>query len=351
MSNWIRILAIDGGGMRGVIPGEVLIALEDRLQKRTGDPHARLADFFDLVAGTSTGGIAVALFLCPDPKHPRRARYTAREVSDLLVKGGGEIFNIPLWQKLRSLGGLTDERYPVEPLERILTAFLGKVRLSQLVRPCLITAYDMQRRRTHFFTQVKAARSRQHDFLAKDVALATSAAPTFFEVANIRSQAGGTYPMIDGGVLASNPSMCAFAEAQKFPGRPTARQMLLLSVGTGQVTTPYDFQRVKHWGIFDWLQPLLDIFMTGVAETTDYQLRRLFAAEGVSHQYLRVNPSLDGRCSPELDNASPSNLRNLQAAGRRVVREQGAELNRFADLLVQAGAHALSARRPRTRRK
>ena len=59
-----RVLSIDGGGIRGIIPGQILVALEEKLQKASGKPDARIADFFDLIAGTSTGGtIALSLGL------------------------------------------------------------------------------------------------------------------------------------------------------------------------------------------------------------------------------------------------------------------------------------------------
>jgi patatin-like phospholipase/acyl hydrolase len=215
----------------------------------------------------------------------------------------------------------------------------------------LVTAYDMQRRRTYFFTQYNARTDRQRDFLARDVALATSAAPTFFEVAHIQSLTGEYSSFIDGGVFASNPAMCAYVEAQRFRGHPMAKQMLLLSLGTGQVTTPYDFKRIQHWGIFDWLKPLLDMFMTGVSETVDFQLRQIFAAAGVPHQYLRMNPFLDGSCSPELDNATPENLKNLQIAAQGAARDQARDLGRFADLLVRIGPRVVPPRFLSTRHR
>jgi uncharacterized protein len=113
--------------------------------------------------------------------------------------------------------------------------------------------------------------------------------------------------------------------------------MVFLSLGTGQVVTPYEYSRVQHWGIFDWLKPLLDIFMTGEAETVDFQLRHIFAAEGAADQYLRLNPILGPHCSPDLDNASRENTDRLQNAGLKMVRDADAELDHIAELLVRAG--------------
>jgi patatin-like phospholipase/acyl hydrolase len=74
-----KILAIDGGGIRGIIPGQVLIALEREVRRQSGNSEARLADYFDFFAGTSTGGILTCLYLCPDPDDPGRALFSAEE--------------------------------------------------------------------------------------------------------------------------------------------------------------------------------------------------------------------------------------------------------------------------------
>ena len=77
-----RILSIDGGGIRGIIPGEILVVLEEKLQKLSNNPQARIADSFDLIAGTSTGGILSCIYLCP-AKEARRPCFTARQAVDL----------------------------------------------------------------------------------------------------------------------------------------------------------------------------------------------------------------------------------------------------------------------------
>src|SRR5512145_3175160 len=89
-----RILSIDGGGIRGIIPGQILVKLEEKLKIKTGDENARIADFFDLIAGTSTGGILVCAYLCPDGNVPARPRFTASDVVNLYLERGNGIFNI-----------------------------------------------------------------------------------------------------------------------------------------------------------------------------------------------------------------------------------------------------------------
>ena len=136
----MRILSIDGGGIRGIIPGQILVEFEKELKRRSGNDNTRIADCFDLIAGTSTGGILACIYLCPDPDNPSRPRFSAQEAVNLYLENGDEIFDIGLWHKITSLGGLADEKYPSDGLEDALEDYLGELRLSQLLKPCLITA-------------------------------------------------------------------------------------------------------------------------------------------------------------------------------------------------------------------
>src|SRR4051794_8458418 len=99
-----KILSIDGGGIRGIIPGQVLVALEKKLQEKTGK-ESRLADYFDFFAGTSTGGILTCICLCPSENDPTKARFSAQEAVNLYIENGDDIFNVPFWKKVVSGGG------------------------------------------------------------------------------------------------------------------------------------------------------------------------------------------------------------------------------------------------------
>ena len=209
-----RILSIDGGGIRGIIPGRILMYLEKKLQEIDNNPDGRLADYFDMIAGTSTGGILTCTFLCPDSENNNRPKFTAAEAVDLYIKRGKIIFSRSLWQFLKSAGGLVDEKHSEKEIVKAFSDYYGNVRLSELLKPSLITAYDIERRSAFFFTGHNAA-VKKKDFLLKDVARATSAAPTYFEAAGIRNIEGAFYGLVDGGVFANNPAMCAYAEARK----------------------------------------------------------------------------------------------------------------------------------------
>ena len=337
MAELTRILSIDGAGIRGIIPGQVLVSLERKLQEQKNDESLRLADCFDLIAGTSTGGILTCVYLCPGPDPGSqgakpRPRFSAQDAVDLYVERGPKIFKVSLWQKIRSLGGIRDEKYSADELEETLKDYFGDVKLSNLLGPCLITAYDIESRCAVFFTQHDAEEERK-DFFVRDVARATSAAPTYFQVARVESMTHIPYPLIDGGVFASNPALCAFAEARnKLPGKPTASEMAILSLGTGCSKERYDYKRAKHWGSIGWVVPLIDIMLSGTSETVDRQLAQLFDSVGKPEQYLRVDSELR-LASYELDDASQKNIDALCAEGARIAQEFDAKLDGFVELL------------------
>ncbi len=328
-----RILSIDGGGIRGIIPARILMAVEEKLQQETGNEDARIADYFDLIAGTSTGGILGCVYLCPSSDQPTRPRFTASQALELYFERGDEIFDIPLGHKIRSAAGLLDERYPAEGLEEALHDYLGQLKLSALLKPCLITAYDVRRRRAHFFKQHLAQEDPNRNFLVRDVARATSAAPTYFECARVKSDANLVFPLIDGGVFANNPALCAYAEARVHADKRAA-DMVILSLGSGSNEKSYAYAEAKDWGLAEWAKPVISIMMSGVAETVDYQFEQIFDAVGRPEQYLRVQPEIPVGNS-DLDRVDQENLNELRQLGADAAGEFDAKLSDVVKLLLQ----------------
>lgn len=331
-----KILSIDGGGIRGIIPGMLLSALERRLKRISGNPEAAIVDYFDFFAGTSTGGILTCLLLCPNEKDPSRPKFSAQEALDLYVLYGNEIFSAGFFRRLMGRFGLLSERYPATALERVLQTYFGDIRLSQLLKPCIVTAYNIELRKTHFFRQQTAIeRGDPRDFYLKDVCRATSAAPTYFSVAEIFSLSGTRYPLLDGGVFAPNPSMSALAEVTRAFNETRINEISILSLGTGQSRKAYDYEHFKKNRAISIGPALIDIMMSGTAESSHFFLQQLYRSAGRPNQYIRIEPiSLDS-VSEALDAASPSNIQKLIALGDRMVSEYNDALNQLATQLVQ----------------
>jgi patatin-like phospholipase/acyl hydrolase len=174
------------------------------------------------------------------------------------------------------------------------------------------------------------------DFFVRDVARATSAASTYFEPANDVALDLKVYPLIDGGVFANNPAMCACVEVFGLNPNLKVTDLQLLSVGTGTADKPYHYSEAKNWGKLEWVLPVLDILMSGASETVDYQLKTLFTSAGCPSQYLRLQvdlakfPDVDSA----MDNASEKNMRALEAAGQKLAMDSDAQLSAFAESLL-----------------
>lgn len=317
----LTVLSIDGGGIRGILPALVL----ERLEERTGRPVSAL---FDVVAGTSTGAIiALALTLAGEGGRPR---WRAGDLVELYERDGPLIFARSVAERVRRLGGVEDEKYPSDGLRRALRAYLGKGRLRDALCEVLVPAYETERR-TAFFFRRRDARdpARSRDFPVALVAEASSAAPTLFEAVRLETaEPPGWLSLVDGGLFANNPAMCALVEARK---HHPEREVLMVSLGTGELTRRLPFEEIRDWGVREWAlpaAPLLGVIFDGVSDTVDHQVAHLLPAGA----YFRFQVSL-ATANDDLDDASAENLRALRLEAARLLDERGEELERLVGLL------------------
>jgi uncharacterized protein len=301
----VRVLSIDGGGIRGLIPALVLTDLE----RRTG---RRVFELFDLIAGTSTGGILACALCAPDP-------LPARRLVALYEEEGPKIFDRGIFQRIRSGEGLLDERYDSTALDRALERFLSDKRLSEARPDLIVPAYDMTEPGPYFF-KTRKAREEGEDFLLSDVARATSAAPTYFEAYPL-----GERTLVDGGVFAVNPAMSALAEVIRFKD---PERVLLLSLGTGQRARKRTFADIDDWGLVEWARPILDVVFDGQSDAVDYQVRHLLERG----RYWRLQVELD-LASDDLDDAGEGNLELLRKHADDLIEIEGETLADIAGLL------------------
>lgn len=311
----IKILSIDGGGIRGIIPALILAEIE----KRTGKPVAKM---FDLIAGTSTGGILTMALTRPGARG--KPRFTAERVVDLYEKEGKRIFSRSIWHRIHAVGNLLEEKYPSKGLEKVLKEYLGATRLKDSLTETLVTAYEIEDRVPWFFARHKARkRPGTHDFPMTQVAHATSAAPTYFEPVKIQTKNGrDEYALIDGGVFANNPAMCAYVEARTL--HPKSKDFLVLSLGTGELTRPLPYKQVKGWGLANWAQPILNVVFDGMSDTADYQLKQLLR----SNRYYRFQTTLT-KGSDDMDDASRGNLAVLKSLAEEIIRQESRRLDQL----------------------
>jgi len=336
----VNVLSIDGGGILGIVPAMILNKLEQKLQHYTGNPDARVVDYFDFFAGTSTGGIITTLLLAPDEKNPGRPLYSTADVVGFYSEKGPSIFKSN-WLR-RNLGsiGFASDRYKVIELEQLLQQYLGDIKLSQLLKPCLIPAYNLELAATYFFCSHDHANGLNpaRDFFARDVCRATSAAPSYFEPASFLSISNVHHACVDGGVFANNPTLCAIAEVGKTAANYTPLNMRLLSLGTGKVKPSFRLRSFQKRIALLNIPSLIQIMMGGVAETTHHIVKNVFNNLNVKEQYLRLDPDMPDAKVGAMDNATPDNIQRLRAITEQYISHNESDIDRWARLLVERNA-------------
>jgi patatin-like phospholipase/acyl hydrolase len=317
----LRVLALDGGGIRGIIPASLLAELERRCGRRIGE-------MFDLIAGTSTGGILALGLTTPDPSNPSAPRYSADDLVSLYVEKGHLIFRSSLWYRLVTLFGLFGSKYTVSGLDKTLSDYFGDARLKDAITEVLITSYDLESRDSWFLARHKALADAGSDFLVRDVARATSAAPTYFRPERLVLQPPTA--MVDGGVFANNPAMCAYVETIKLHG---SQDTLVVSLGTGQVKTPIHYLQARTWGLIGWARQLISVFMDGVSDTVEHQVGWLLPDKDGKPRYFRFQTELPPGMG-SMDDTSPQRIEALKQAANALITANTERIDTLSQLLT-----------------
>lgn len=237
------ILSVDGGGIRGIIPAIILAEIESRIKKP-------ISQIFDLMAGTSTGGIIVA-GLCKSNK----LQYSANDLVELYQEYGAYIFQASLWRKSIA-SWLSGSQYSYKNMEFILNKYFGESTMADVASNLLLTSYDIHNNCEFFFKSWK-----EENIKLKDALRATTAAPTYFTPKRLKiSQTERV--LIDGGVFANNPAACAYASAKRLFRND---EIILLSIGTGGTDRSIKYANSRRFGKIGWVKPLLNVmFASGL---------------------------------------------------------------------------------------
>jgi patatin-like phospholipase/acyl hydrolase len=322
--HYVTILALDGGGIRGVIPARIVQSLEER----TG---LRAHQLFDIIAGTSTGGI-IALALTTPADDKVSARYSAADLVGLYQTHGPQIFSRTLVHKVVSGWGALGPKYSADSIERILRNYFRTSRLSDALTPVLVTSYDTATASPYFFKSYRSPDDSTSgaripdDFLMWQAARATSAAPTYFPPFRLPCPDGSEKSLLDGGVFANNPGMCALADAYKMHRGSESPQYLVVSVGTGNEDLRLKYADVAGRGLLRWALPILKIVFDGVSDTVDYE------AEEMADWHRRFQKE---RVGAEMDDASPETIQRLLDAANELIAERETDLAEVARRLKE----------------
>jgi predicted acylesterase/phospholipase RssA len=339
----IRILSIDGGGMRGIIPARALVELE-RVAGRS------IASMFDVIAGTSTGGIIALALAKPGPDG--QPQFSAEEVLDTYVNFGPAIFPRiefrPLTrehiQKIRPevsqrVGAVTqpsrygNARFRSVGLELLLAKYFGEAKLSESLADVICPTYDWKAGRAFLFRSRQARDGTGPDPSMTMVARATSAAPTYF--APLRLKTGDReLVLIDGGFVANNPGSIAYYEAlhvARKAGRSLDVQMV--SLGTGR--PPEEIPTYQELWSRNWLRlgmGMLGVMFDGTSEIVDTTLEELIGPTRPTGRYWRLNADVRG-ATLDLDDARPRQIRSLLRVAEDMVEREAATFAEIAEVL------------------
>ncbi|XP_030537927.2 patatin-like protein 2 [Rhodamnia argentea] len=330
--NLITILSIDGGGIRGLIPGTILAFLESELQKLDGE-NARIADYFDVIAGTSTGGLVTAMLTSPNENN--RPLFAAKDIKDFFLNNCPKIFpqdSCPFAPATKMIKAVMGPKYDGKYLHRLVKEKLGSIRLHQTLTNVVIPTFDINCLQPTIFSSYQVKKTPSINALLSDICISTSAAPTYLPAHYFETQdtTGKVreFNLIDGGVAANNPTLVAMGEVAKeimggssdfYPIKPMDYQrFLVISLGTGSqnVKGKYNASEAAKWGMLGWLSsnggsPLVDAFMQASADMVDFHLSAVFQALHLEANYLRIQDDTLTGAVASLDVATKENLNDL----------------------------------------
>ena len=331
------ILAIDGGGIRGLIPLRILETLEARL--RTHGKTAPLNRYFDLVAGVSTGGLIAAGVAAPKPDDRSGApAATIEELRRFFEVEAREVFRRRglLERLVANPSAPFDERYDPRPLERLLKDRFGWTSIASALTRLVLPAYDIEARRPVIMSNGRESDGeRPEDFYIWQAVRAAMATPTLFEPVKAEriGGEGGERVLVDGGLYMNNPVMAAYLEGRKLGWEP--EDMVIVSLGTGAELAPrFTYPQAAAWGPLGWLSakngvPLVTMGRHGQSVTTAYAAERVLAEAGVA-SILRLDGTLP-QGADDLDNTRPGNIIELNGAADRIIRDNTIALDRLAE--------------------
>lgn len=329
-----KVLSIDGGGIRGLVALQMLAELEEEM----GQPAAKM---FDLMIGTSTGGIIVSALNIPNPDKPDEPLYSARDIIRYYEENGPEIFKKPFFKRvLGTVGQLfRAPQYDNKVLRQTLEHFLGKTTMQEGLTNAQITTYEIERARPFYFRNRlnPMLRGRDYNFTNADVCMATSATPTYFpgvEIFSRKTVEGQDRPTtrfatVDGGVYVNNPALIGSLEARKMiAGRDM--DLVVISLGTGDASTATPLEDYNKSGIIGVARKFVNWSLGGQSQQADKQLSDL--RDLLGEDYMRFDARLPTNISPDMDDASKENLRALNAFGKQLA-ERARRDGRFDKLV------------------
>ncbi|MBP5756559.1 MAG: patatin-like phospholipase family protein, partial [Spirochaetales bacterium] len=309
------ILTLDGGGMRGIIPVVLLQKLESCIRDNDGTDD--IATYFDLISGTSTGGL-ISLALSCESALPHVEQNGSRQIDlEALLKNymtmGKEIF-----QAQSSIFGLrqfVSDKYHSSNIQNLCQRWFGARLMDSAKVPTMIMAYDLSKGKQKIITSY----AEDSDCPVWVAARATSAAPTYFSPIEYKGEL-----LVDGGVIANNPALYAYFEAKAL--YPDCEKFHILSVSTGG---SYHTMRMDSTrGLMNWADQVSPMYSTAQKRTTDFVINRIRDVD-----YVRIDDPLPNPV--KMDETNPTALEYIRRQAKLTADKNRHVLKDFAKKLVE----------------
>ena len=329
----VRILALDGGGIKSIITLKILDYIETKTGKRT-------TELFDLISGTSSGGLMSLYFSIPDENDPTKSKYSAAEIIKLVEEDAQTIFKPrPL---SRVIGKRTVQLFkPAYPRKNIETAMENRfqdLKMSDAPGNALVISFDTQVTKPFCF---KTYDKKVSHALMKDAGMATSISPFYFDPVLFKDNENREHTLIDGGLAAKNPSMYAYTEAKLL--YPNAK-ILLVSLGAGyQQKERYSYNRMQGWGFVRFILPTIVFMLDGTANANSEYIEKLTTYDK-DDKYVRLQPVYHkkyDKFNNEPDDTSKDNLENLNRIADQYIQDHRKELDELVKLIEESEKESL----------
>ncbi|HEX9828560.1 MAG TPA: patatin-like phospholipase family protein [Flavobacteriaceae bacterium] len=322
-NNKVRILSINGGGVRGIIPSIVLTDIESKLNGKS------IAESFDIITGTSTGAIIALALNVPDPNNKNKPKYKSNDIVNLYKDFNSNVFDTTFRRKFFSMNGWLSYKYNSKPLNKLLKKYLGETKISESISNLVIPAYDVKNNKTEIFNTRQARLfPEKHDYRMWEVALAATAAPTYFKSFKINNR-----EFIDGGLTMNNPTLASMIHAFMLCGRRV--DFFILSIGTGRTKIE---NLVGSSGKLGWLKHILNITIDGVSQLNHKQVQLVISElnkDRKDNKYVYLDIVIDKE-NELLDNTSTQNIQKLEEYGNYLIKKESQEIKNIVSIIMKS---------------
>ncbi len=333
----IFVLSIDSGGIRGIIPALILEDVEQSILQKHKIQMKPLHTIFDLICGTSSGGLTAMLLSSPvsspittlDLHRPM----TPREIVETYETLGSEVFPSG---RFRIIGHAFTGKYSATALEKLLKTTFGNQTNEAFLTNLLVPSYDNERKTPHLFTSVGGTEgvpteSEDNQFYLRDIARATTALPTYFSPALVHNTSGSkAFSLSDGSVFAHNPSLIAYSRIMEL--FPEVDEIHMLSLGTAPPRKLFVHKKIRDWGFVDWVNPakgvpIYDLYSHAHDGIMDHYMKHL-----PKLHYYRIDMDQDDK-GVVLDSTSPDNIKKIKELGHRLIQDHRSTIKEFVEQL------------------